>query len=169
MKFNKFFNGKTVIGLFIIALIVAVYGGYMYFSDDTAKLPETQEEQVQDVDEFVKEFGSKLKNVSLTAPEAQAKEQIRNEYGKYVNPELLQYWMDNVRSAPGRYVSSPWPDRIEILEVRPGSTATSFTVIGQVVYMTSSDMGGDVGARQQVVFGIENKGGKLLITEYQGF
>jgi len=63
----------------------------------------------------VESFGKRLQNVSLQSPNvAQA---MREQYTEFVSPELLEAWVDDLSQAPGRMVSSPWPDRIEITEI----------------------------------------------------
>jgi hypothetical protein len=64
------------------------------------------------VRDLVDNFGKKLRNVSLLAPDAA--QELQKQYAEFVSPVLLETWMKDVSKAPGRKVSSPWPDRIEI-------------------------------------------------------
>ena len=69
------------------------------------------------VRELVTEFGKKLQMVSLLAPEDILSESLEENYGGLVSPALLEEWMEEPSAAPGRLVSSPWPDRIEVTGV----------------------------------------------------
>lgn len=79
---------------------------------------------------LVQGFSKALKDVSLldTAGVSSAMEKA---YAVYVTPELLKAWQGNPSQAPGRTVSSPWPDRIDIYDVRKESD-TAYTVTGQI-------------------------------------
>lgn len=76
----------------------------------------------QAVQTLVKGFGKKLQMVSLTAPNDLVAASIAENYSDYVTPELMQKWQADPQSAPGREVSSHWPDRIEILRMERGDT-----------------------------------------------
>ena len=79
-----------------------------------------------------KEFGSRLKLVSLLAPEDVLRRDIEEHFVDLVTPELLNKWLDDPTAAPGRLTSSPWPECIAVDEVkldgttRGGSVGTSF-------------------------------------------
>ena len=96
-------------------------------------------------------FGERLANVSLTAPRPAVRAAIREQYGRLVTPTLLRRWLDDPSSAPGRSVSSPWPERIEVVEVerlRP----TRFRVVADVVYVTSVELAsGGAADRERIV------------------
>ena len=64
--------------------------------------------------------------MSLSAPAAVVKKSMTDNYSEFVTPELLSKWESDPKNAPGRLVSSPWPDHIEILSVekRRGITVT---------------------------------------------
>ena len=94
---------------------------------------------VQDV---VARFGSKMRQVSVLAPDSIASARLQEVYGALVTPELLADWMSQPDSAPGRRVSSPWPDRIEVRAITPAGT-DEFEVTGDVVYLTSAAKSGD--------------------------
>ena len=83
-------------------------------------------------------FGSKLKNVPLLSDEKTLKQSINKEYKPYVTNELLNFWLDNLDSAPGRATSSPWPEKIEILEF--DKTNEGYISEGYIVLMTSVDI-----------------------------
>lgn len=86
----------------------------------------------------VASFGARMQTVSLLAPDSTVDAQLREAYGALVTPELLDRWTADPRMAPGRRVSSPWPDSIQVRAVRR-SSADRFEVSGDLVYATSAD------------------------------
>ncbi|HOQ09731.1 MAG TPA: copper amine oxidase N-terminal domain-containing protein, partial [Syntrophomonadaceae bacterium] len=66
------------------------------------------------VSKLVADFGQRLKNVSLLAPDDVVTKSIKENYAEYVSPELLAQWQKDPANAPGRLTSSPWPERIDI-------------------------------------------------------
>jgi hypothetical protein len=87
--------------------------------------------------ELVGRLGARLKNVSLLGPADEVRDAIRREYEPLVTAELLQRWLADPATAPGRLTSSPWPERIEILETRP--IGGRFEVHAEIVEATSAD------------------------------
>src|SRR5690606_24350598 len=83
--------------------------------EEIEKEIETQIDDKYTVNALVGNFGRKLHMVSLLAPEDMLKESLEENYGDFVSPALLEEWLKDPVNAPGRLTSSPWPDRIEIL------------------------------------------------------
>jgi hypothetical protein len=110
---------------------------------------------------LVRDFGSKLQLVSLLAPRELVAQSMRQHYAPFVAPALLQQWIENPPSAPGRRVSSPWPDRIEIRSVKPDGP-DRYGVDGEVVEMTSA---GEAD-RTAVRLVVERIDGAWRITDY---
>ncbi|HLS88140.1 MAG TPA: hypothetical protein VK008_00730 [Sphingobacteriaceae bacterium] len=111
------------------------------------------------VREVVESFGSRLQQVSLLAPEDDVAEAMEEHYGPYVTEELLAFWQADPSSAPGREVSSPWPDRIEIDSVqRLGED--SYRVEGRIIEVTSEEQGTDEAAAVRPI--------SLLVGRYDG-
>ncbi|HEX6641704.1 MAG TPA: hypothetical protein VF215_11360 [Thermoanaerobaculia bacterium] len=98
--------------------------------------------------DVVESFGTRLAHVNLLVGDrAQLTNDIRDTYGPYVTTLLLGGWMSDLRSAPGRETSSPYPARIEVRETIPvGESA--FDVTGDIVYVTNVD--GDPVLRQPI-------------------
>jgi hypothetical protein len=94
----------------------------------------------------IEDFGLRMKDVSITAPADVAGAAIRRAYDGLVQPELLERWAGAPESAPGRAVSSPWPDRIEVTEVSEDSRERA-EVAGEVVEVTSTGEAGRVPIR----------------------
>jgi len=84
---------------------------------------------------LVENFGRQLQFVSLLAPEHIVKQSIRDYYGQWVAPQLLESWLSDPSTAPGRQVSSPWPDRIEIGEINAVSER-AYEVTGKIIEIT---------------------------------
>ena len=82
-------------------------------------------------------FGSRMQTVSLLAPDSIAASRLQEAYGTLVTPDLLSDWMASPAAAPGRRVSSPWPDRIEVTSVTL-SGADEYLVTGALVYESSA-------------------------------
>lgn len=117
------------------------------------------------IEETVNNFGNQLQKVSLLAPEDILKASIQSQYSSFVSTELLNNWLTNPQNAPGRTVSSPWPDHIEINSIQ--SSKKGYEVKGDIVFMTSNEVehGGETG-RQSIYLFLKNIDGKLLITDY---
>jgi hypothetical protein len=84
-------------------------------------------------------FGTQLKNVSRLAPSDALRKQLRTSYADLVTPRLLQTWLATPTQAPGRDVSSPWPDSIAIDQL-DCADADHCDVTGQVRYVTSAEV-----------------------------
>jgi hypothetical protein len=121
------------------------------------------------VREVVERFGARLKSVGLSVPdESVVARQMREEYGAFVTPELIESWATNPRSAPGRAVSSPWPEKIEVLEAREVEEGL-FHVVGNVIYMSSAELAqGGAAYRERIVLGVrKGRDGTWRISEYR--
>jgi hypothetical protein len=101
---------------------------------DTAAVPLDPERAVR---RLVTLFGSRMQTVSLLAPDSIAASRLQEAYGTLVTPDLLSDWMARPTVAPGRRVSSPWPDRIEVESVTP-SGADEYLVTGSLIFESSA-------------------------------
>jgi hypothetical protein len=112
----------------------------------------------------VEGFGKKLQDVSLQAPDAA--QVMQEQYSEYISPALLDAWMNDVVNAPGRIVSSPWPDRIEISALEQ-TGADRYVVSGFIVEVTSVEvLNGEAAAKLPVQLTVERQQGQWLITEF---
>jgi hypothetical protein len=109
----------------------------------------------------VAELGKRMKLVSTLAPENAAGAAIREQYAGLASPELLRSWTREPASAPGRQVSSPWPDRVEVTDARIDGTRAWVT--GVIVEQTSSGESGRVPLRVE----LSSSSGKWLITKWE--
>ncbi|MEC1716257.1 hypothetical protein [Schinkia azotoformans] len=93
----------------------------------------------EEVINLVEEFGQTLQLVSILAPEDILKEAIKEKYSNFITSSLLSKWLSDPESAPGREVSSPWPDRIEISSIEKSSENT-YEVRGKIIEITSVEL-----------------------------
>ena len=117
------------------------------------------------VSQFVEAFGRQLQTVSLLAPDAAQELQVK--YAPFVSPALLKTWAQDLSKAPGRTVSSPWPDRIEVLRMIRLSPA-QYLVTGQIIEVTSAEVAnGGAFDKIPVSLIVDEVQGTLLISQYQ--
>ncbi|MBI5034883.1 MAG: hypothetical protein HZB51_30530 [Chloroflexi bacterium] len=116
------------------------------------------------VKSMVENFGKHLAMVSLQSP--LAPQDIENQYSEFVSPALLQTWINNPSQAPGRVVSSPWPDRIEINSLAK-TDSDKYVVTGSVIQVTSVEIvNGGAAAKTPVRIVVQKIQGHWTITEY---
>jgi len=117
-----------------------------------------------EIRDLVENFGKRLQTVSLLSPNAA--QEMQKQYSEFVSPALLEMWMSDVSTAPGRIVSSPWPDRIEITTLaKQGSDR--YAITGFVVEVTSVEVvNGGAAAKIPVRVVVQKGQGSWLITEY---
>lgn len=158
-------NRNVIVG--VIALLAAVIAiAILYLPRESSAPSETVSNEVESaISSNVIEFGKKLRNVSLLMPEADLQQKMEAEYGAYVTPELLLRWQEAPGEALGRSVSSPWPERIEVVSITRGGNA--YIVEGNVIEVTSADAPSEPAAVYPVTLTMENRDGKWLIAEVQ--
>jgi hypothetical protein len=124
--------------------------------------PRAEKERVCDspgARDVVEQLGRRLKQVSLLAPDDIVAQQIGGAYASLVTPALLNAWTADPDSAPGRFVSSPWPDRIEVQSIEPADGGAC-RVEGAVVYVTSLELTtGEAASREPIVLWVQKDGG----------
>jgi hypothetical protein len=117
--------------------------------------------------QLVKDFGEKLKNVSLLAPEDVVKASIQENYGNYVAPALLEKWQEDLVNVPGRVTSSPWPERIDVTKVQKISDSR-YDIQATIIEMTGVEMaGGGIAGQRTVTLTVEKYEDRWLISGYQ--
>jgi hypothetical protein len=126
---------------------------------------ETNSDAQAEVKAIVEGFGKSLQTVSLQSPDAG--EEMEKNYSPYVTPELLRKWNHNLAIAPGRIVSSPWPDRIEIISIAE-QTPTQYFVTGNLIEVTSMEVvNGGAANKIHVRITVEKVQGNWIISEYE--
>ena len=131
---------------------------------DTAIVPLDPERAVRRV---VTLFGSRMQTVSLLAPDSIAASRLQEAYGTLVTPDLLSDWMARPTAAPGRRVSSPWPDRIEVKSVTPSGT-DEYLVTGSLIFESSAGETAENVASRPVRLHVRRSGsGRWRISMYE--
>lgn len=87
----------------------------------------------QAVRRTVRVFAARMQTVALLAPDSIAASRVQEAYGTLVTPDLLSDWMARPAAAPGRRISTSWPDRIEVATVQP-SGVDEYLVTGALIY-----------------------------------
>lgn len=123
---------------------------------------DTKQSDEQTVRDLVEAFGKSLQKVSLQAPGEILKKSIHDNYSGCVSQNLIEKWISEPLSAPGRLTSSPWPDRIEIDGVEKTSD-NEYIVSGSIIEITSS--GSEPAAKQLVILAVKKDGEHWLITD----
>jgi len=114
---------------------------------------------------LVLNFGQKIQDVSLLAPDAA--QEIKDQYSKYVSPALLEMWMNNISKAPGRMVSSPWPDHIEITTLSKEGF-DRYEITGNIIEVTSTEViNGGAAAKIPVRMVAQKDQGHWYITGFE--
>lgn len=114
---------------------------------------------------LVEAFGKKLQMVSLLADKDIVSKSMEDNYGTYVSSTLLEKWKGAPEMAPGRMVSSPWPDRIEISNTEKLSDGT-YKVTGSIIEVTSVEASsGGVAAKRLITLVVQKSQEKWQITD----
>ena len=132
----------------------------------TTSMPTTANNPAEEADirDLVEEFGKRLQIVSLQSPDAA--QELQKQYSEFVSPTLLETWLSDISKAPGRMVSSPWPDRIEITSLS-SEGSDRYEITGSVVEITSTEVGSDeAAAKIPVRIVVQRAQGGWLISEY---
>ena len=162
---------KTFLLSFILLLSVSLFG--CINGENDAQLKE--EGQVQEkpqqtsvsneaaISSLVEDFGRQLQTVSLQAPKDIVNKSIQKNYGDFVSPALLAEWQNDPHNVPGRVLSSPWPDRIEILNIEKLS-AHVYKVKGEIIEITSMEkVNGGVAAKRPITLMVKKFENRWLI------
>lgn len=113
----------------------------------------------------VADFGKKLQMVSLSAPQDLAAKSMRENYGVYLSATLLAKWQSDPQKALGRLVSSPWPDRIEIVKIEK-TAATIYKISGEIIEITGAEKtNGGFAAKLPVILMVKKINNHWLIDE----
>lgn len=164
---------KTFLFAFILLLSVSLFGCINVGNDTQLKKEGQLQEAPKQTDvsdeaavaSLVENFGRKLQTVSLQAPRDIVNKSIQENYGDFVSPALLAEWLSDPQNAPGRRVlSSPWPDRIEILSTEKLSEY-AYEVKGKIIEMTSVEKAsGGVAAKRPITLVVEKTGNRWHIN-----
>lgn len=156
--------------LIIVAVVVvvvaaaALLGAVLIGSTVSTGSTTSQASQEAAASSTVASFGKLLQQVSIMAPNASST--IVGTYAPYVDPALLAKWEADPQNAPGRVVSSPWPDHISIATTTP--QGTGYIVDGELIFMTSDNVEhGGFDSEVPVVAQLEEENGSWMIVAFQ--
>src|SRR5450756_2424198 len=138
-------NKRFLIAAGIVLLVVVVFVTGFFFWKSAYSKTITRAEK-KEVTALVENFGSKLKEVSLSAPGEIVSQEIETIYAPFVSSTFLLNLTNDPTRAPGRDVSSPWPEKIEIISMEKLDSHT-IQVKGKIILMTSVEVaqGGNAG------------------------
>lgn len=114
----------------------------------------------------VLQFGSQLQMVSLLASKEDVKKAMDEQYAPFVSSDLLKKWQDDPTKAPGKTVSSPWPNNISIDSVEK-IDSNFFMVTGEVIETTSAPLPNDIASKYKVSMKLEKINGDWMIVDFK--
>jgi hypothetical protein len=132
---------RSIIGISITIIVVLVVSIHLIRSSHRTTPPDAQNQVLTDemlVKSQVTEFGMNMQKVSVLAPADALETSMKDAYGAYATSSAIDEWVQNPSAAPGREVSSPWPDHIDIVSVN--IEGDSATVTGNVIELTSDEV-----------------------------
>jgi len=134
----------TILGIIIGIIIIVLIFLFINHNKTNKNVNVLSQAEAENA---VLEFGKVLQRVPLTADKDIIVDTIQKEYSPYITKDLLNTWTNDTSLAPGREVSSPWPDHIEITETR--KVGDEYQINGHLIYMTSNEVehGGNAGVR----------------------
>lgn len=148
-----------------IILIVIIALSLMLFGCAGSQTADQSNEDLKAVTNVVEGFGQNLQKVSLLMPTDQLKESMQENYGEYVSADLIDKWLADPQNAPGRLTSSPWPQRIDILETQKLSQ-DAYEVKGLIIEVTSAEQkNGEATAKRPITLKVERADDQWLITD----
>lgn len=158
-------NTKLSFLILFVVLGLVAFGGYL-FKDVNIESPGPKDavSEIEAIEKVVVEFGDSLKKVSLLAPKEEVVRAMEEYYAPFVSAELLATWESDPTTAPGREVSSPWPDRIEIDNSYKNERG-AYEVKGDVVEVTS-DTSPSEAASYPIALTLEERNGAWIITSF---
>jgi hypothetical protein len=149
-------NARVLLGLGGLAVIICA-AVYLHKPQDSVVVSNVDNAAIRSM---VIEFGQKLRNVSLLAPDASTT--LEAQYLPYIAPELLAKWQADPSEALGRQTSSPWPESINIIEIKPLGNG-KYQVEANVIETTSASPQ-EVAAVYPVTMTIEKRSSSWLIS-----
>lgn len=163
---------KTLVLALILLLSISLFGCTNVGNEPQPKeeqnkpvLQQTGEMDEKAVANLVEDFGKKLQMVSLLAPKDIVEKSMRENYGDFVSQALLEEWISNPLNAPGRLTSSPWPDRIEIQDIKK-SSENSYEAKGEIIEITSLEKEkGGVAAKRPITLTVKKTDNRWLIDD----
>lgn len=158
---------KILLLTFILVLSVSLFGctGTRTETLNQEELQQSNETDEQVVLRLVEEFGKKLQNVSILAPQEIVSKGIQENYSTFVSPSLIEKWQSSPEAAPGRMLSSPWPDRIDNM-INEKLSETEYEVQGEIIEVTSTELdNGGIAAKRPITLFVREINNEWLIDD----
>jgi len=154
------------IAVAIVLLLVISIGVYFLLKPPTT--PPPNEADINAIYQVVGEFGARLKDVDLSTPKQDILTAVDFNLRQLITSRLYEEFVQDTSRIPGRYVSSPWPERIQIDSVQRLDSG-SYTVNGNQIMMDSDALahGGNVG-RTLITLTLKKVNGTWLIDDVVG-
>ncbi len=160
---GKIFNSKPCVACLLIPLVLMTLVSNLSYAEN--QLEQSGFSPDYDIRILVESFGQMLQRVSLTAPKARVIEDIEANYADYITPGLLARWANAPNSLPGRRVSSPWPEGIDILLIE-AKNQNQYVVYGEVIEISSLELiNGGVAAKYPISMLVQNTDRGWLIDQ----
>lgn len=137
MMRNNYINymSSRIRNIIIIIVALLVIAGVGWLAHTTQSTSSAAEDKAA-VTATVTNFGAYLKSIPLTEPTEDLRRDMQQSYTPFVTDALLQQWRADPTHAPGRAVSSPWPDHVVIDNVV--EKGESYVVEGRVIMYSSA-------------------------------
>jgi len=150
-----------------IALLLVIFvGEYFLLKPSTTTPPNPAD--INAIYQVVGEFGARLKDVVITTSDQDVITAVDFNLKQLITDRLYQVFVQDKIRIPGRYMSSPWPERIEIasLQMLDGG---SYTVHGSQVMMTDDTVahGGNAG-EEPITLTLKKVNGIWLVDDVIG-
>ena len=162
-------NTKGLVRFIVVGialLLVISVGEYFLLKPSTTTSPNPAD--INAVYLVVGEFGARLKDVVITTSDQDVITAVDFNLKQLITDRLYQVFVQDKIRIPGRYVSSPWPERIEIASVQMLDSG-SYTVHGSQVVMTDDTVahGGNAG-ETPITLTLKKVNGTWLIDDVTG-
>ena len=157
---------KFIVVVIVLFLFISV-GEYLLFRQVSTTTPPSAAD-INAIYQVVGEFGARLKDVDITAPDQDMMTAVDFNLKQFITDRLYQAFVQDKSRIPGRYVSSPWPERIEITSIQMLDSG-SYTVHGNQVVMTDDTVahGGNAG-KTLITLSLKKVNGVWLIDDVVG-
>ena len=150
----------------IVLLLVISVGEYFLLKPSTTTPPNPAD--INAIYQVVGEFGARLKDVVITTSDQNVITAVDFNLKQLITDRLYQVFVQDKIRIPGRYVSSPWPERIEINSIQMLDSG-SYTVHGSQVVMTDDTVahGGNAG-EEPITLTLKKVNGIWLVDDVIG-
>jgi hypothetical protein len=151
--------------LLIIIAVLAFAALLIFIFSAKKEKNKGNDNENREITVLVENFGGRLKNVSLLAPSEDLKKSIEDNYKGFLTDKLLNEYLNEPRKAPGRLVSSPWPEGIEIESIERINDS-EYLVKGIIIEKTSEEEEhGGFAAKRPITLKVIKTAGKWLIDD----